>query len=326
MSAGRVGILGAGSLGSMIGGVLALAGQDVVLVTRNAAHVSAIQRAGLILRTAAEGQRRVPVAAVTSCLGQPPVDVLVVLVKSLDTATAIAAAGPMIGPGTMMLSLQNGLDTEAPIVERLGPDRVAIGRTWVGGQLEGPGAVRGTVTGRPTVLGSASPALGQQLTRLAATWTAAGLATTVAPQVAEVVWDKLVANVATAALATATGLTYGDLYAVPELARTGQAAVAEAIAVGRAAGVPLAQADPERVWHQVRAGLPDDFAPSMLQSLRAGARTEIDVINGAVCRWGARLGVPTPINDTLVAIVKGRERALLTRVDSPRSGGRPGEA
>lgn len=320
MSPATLGVLGAGALGSMIGGTLALAGHRVLLVTRNRAHVEAIDERGLLVSTQADGERVARVEASCTAAGHPPVEVLVVLVKSLDTAAAIAAAGSLIGPSTLVLSLQNGLGTEEPIVARYGP-QVAIGRTWVGGQLQGPGAVMGTVAGRRTVVGEIHGGRSARLADLAQRWSAAGIATEVAEDMPALVWEKLIANVATAALSASTGLAYGDLYAVPELARAGQAAVAEAIAVARAAGVALRASDPQRIWHEVGAGLPADFAPSMLQSLRAGARTEIDVINAAVCRLGARLGVPTPVNDTLVATVKGRERAvgapILLRLDQP---------
>ncbi|MGB4808624.1 MAG: ketopantoate reductase C-terminal domain-containing protein, partial [Candidatus Phosphoribacter baldrii] len=79
------------------------------------------------------------------------------------------------------------------------------------------------------------------------------------------------------------------------------------------AGVRLGATDPAAVWAGAGAGLPADFQTSMLQSLVAGSVTEVDVVNGAVCRLGARLGVPTPVNDTLVAAVKGRERAVMAR-------------
>jgi 2-dehydropantoate 2-reductase len=128
-------------------------------------------------------------------------------------------------------------------------------------------------------------------------------------------WDKLLVNVATGALSGITGLTYGALYAVPEIKATALAAVNEAMAVARAAGVTLEITQAVQAWDRAAAGLPPEFKASMLQSLEKGSRgdgpiTEIDFINGAVLRWGERHHVPTPVNAALVACIKGIERRM----------------
>jgi 2-dehydropantoate 2-reductase len=123
-------------------------------------------------------------------------------------------------------------------------------------------------------------------------------------------WDKLLVNVATGALSGITRLTYGDLYAVPEVEACAVAAVAEAMAVAKAAGIALGSTEPRQAWVKAADGLPAAFKASMLQSLEKGSVTEIDFVNGAVVRWGAKYGVPTPVNQALVACIKGIERAL----------------
>jgi 2-dehydropantoate 2-reductase len=122
-------------------------------------------------------------------------------------------------------------------------------------------------------------------------------------------WDKLLVNIATGALSGITRLPYGELYAVPELEVTAMAAVAEAIAVANASGIALETVHPRDAWVKAGSGLPPEFKASMLQSLEKGSVTEVDFINGAVVRAGAKAGVPTPVNATLVACVKGIERA-----------------
>jgi 2-dehydropantoate 2-reductase len=121
----------------------------------------------------------------------------------------------------------------------------------------------------------------------------------------------LLINVATGALAGITRLTYGDLYSVKEIEACAVAAVAEAMAVAKANGIELSIRDPHDAWKKAAEGLPSDFKTSILQSLEKGSLTEIDFINGSVVRWGARRNVPTPVNQTLVACVKGVERALV---------------
>jgi 2-dehydropantoate 2-reductase len=120
-------------------------------------------------------------------------------------------------------------------------------------------------------------------------------------------------NVATGALTGITRLTYGQLYDEPLLKATALAAVSEAIAAAQAAGVRLSMTDPEQAWTLAAEGLSPAFKTSMLQSLEKGSVTEIDFINGSVVRWGERLGVPTPVNATLVSCIKGIERAMRDR-------------
>src|SRR6185503_10930431 len=105
------------------------------------------------------------------------------------------------------------------------------------------------------------------------------------------------------ALSGITRLSYGDLYAVPELKSTALAAVAEALAVARAAGVRLSFTEPVQAWDRAAEGLPADFKASMLQSLEKGSITEVDFVNGAVVRWGRRMNVPTPVNAALVGCI-----------------------
>jgi 2-dehydropantoate 2-reductase len=143
--------------------------------------------------------------------------------------------------------------------------------------------------------------------------------TTVSDNILGTMWDKLLINVATGAITGITRLTYGQLYEEPVLKATALAAVAEAMAAAKAAGVTLSITDPEQAWTLASEGLPSAFKTSMLQSLEKGSITEIDFINGAVVRWGERLGVPTPVNATLVACIKGIERAM---TDLQREGAR----
>ena len=303
-------VLGAGSLGTALGGVLALGGLGVVLVSRRAEHVAAIRRDGLVVADGT-GERVARLQARTDCTGMAPVPLLLVLVKAPDTAAALAGAQHVVGPDTLVLTLQNGLGAEQILADRFGARRVAAGRTWVGGELQSPGRVFAGVTGKRTVIGELDGPVSPRVRAVADAWTGAGIPTEVSPDITGVIWDKLLTNVATGALAAITGLGYGPLYSVPELEATGQAAVREALAVAAAAGVRVSATDALAVWRGAGAGLGADFRASMLQSLDAGRRTEIDFVNGAVCRLGAQLGVPTPVNDTLVAAVRGRERAVL---------------
>ncbi len=146
--------------------------------------------------------------------------------------------------------------------------------------------------------------------RIAQAFHGAGLITHVSTNILGTMWDKLLVNVATGALSGITRLAYGDLYQVAEVKACALAAVQEAMDVARACGIRLSVTDPEQPWLKAGAGLPPDFKASMLQSLEKGSITEVDYVNGAVVRWGLTCGVPTPVNRTLVACLKGIERGL----------------
>lgn len=305
----RVAIVGAGALGSVIGGALAQGGADVTLVTRNRAHVEAVNRDGLVMRGNG-GDQRVRLAAITPDAAREPVDLVIVLAKSFHTESALRAALALVGPDTTVISLQNGLGHEDTLAAIVGADKVIAGKTYVGGVLLAPGLVIAGVEGKETIVGELDGVVSPRVEALAATFRKAGLDIVVSDNIRGAMWDKLLVNVATGALAAVTRLTYGDLYDVPEIEATALAAVAEAMAVARAQGVALRTTDPREAWTKASAGLPAAFKTSMLQSLEKGSVTEVDYINGAVARAGARLGVPTPVNATLVACVKGAERAL----------------
>lgn len=303
----KICMLGSGALGSSLGGTLAEAGNDVWLIDTWKDHVDAIRARGLTLRNG-DADRSVRVTAQTSPEGIGAADLVVVLVKSFHTREAIAKAGAIIGPDTAVMSLQNGLGHEEILAEAIGKQHVLAGKTYAGGVLLGPGLVIASTAGKSTYIGELDGRITGRATRIAATFTQAGLATEVSANIVGTMWDKLLINVATGALSGITRLPYGGLYSMPEIRSVALAAVTEAITVAAALGVTLTSDRPEDAWTLAAQGLPDNFKTSMLQSIESGAATEVDFINGAVVRAGARTGVATPVNQTLVACVKGIER------------------
>lgn len=305
----KICFLGAGALGSAIGGSLAEAGADVTLVDAWREHVDAMNRGGLTLREGG-ADRNVAVRAAASADGVGPVDLVIVLVKSYHTREAMERARGLVGPATAVMSLQNGLGHEEILADVVGREHVLAGKTYKGGVLLGHGHVIAGVKGKETIIGELDGRVTERVARIADTFNRAGLAVTVSADIMATMWDKLLINVATGALAGITRLPYGGLYAVPEVRTCALAAVAEGMAVARAAGVAISYAEPEGPWRKAAEGLPPEFKTSMLQSLEKGAPTEVDFINGAVVRWGAKHGVPTPVNQALVACVKGIEHRI----------------
>jgi 2-dehydropantoate 2-reductase len=232
------------------------------------------------------------------------------LVKSFDTAAAMTAGIALLGPKTHVLSLQNGVGHEEILADLVGRARVIGGKTYAGGTQLGVAHISIGTRGKETIIGELDGGVSERTSQIADLFTAAGLQTTVSSNIMQTIWEKLLVNVSTGALCAITNLPYGKLYAVPEVQATALAAVAEAMAVAKASGVALTTTDPKQPWLKAAAGLPPEFKTSMLQSLEKGSVTEIDFINGAVVRQGQKYGIPTPVNQTLVACIKGIEARL----------------
>ena len=308
----KIAFLGAGALGCAIGSALTEGGHETWLVDRFADHVEAMSRNGLKVDDE-RGTRRVKVRSTMDPAEVGPVDLVIVLVKSFHTDTAMRGALDLVGPETVVLSLQNGLGHEDVLSEIVGRERVIAGKTYVGGVLRAPGHIQSGVTGKLTIIGELDGQITSRARAIAEAFNRAGLTTTVSDNILGTMWDKLLINVATGAITGITGLTYGQLYDEPVLKATSLAAIEEAMATAKAAGVALSIATAEDAWKMAAEGLSPAFKTSMLQSIEKSSVTEIDFINGAVVRWGERLGVPTPVNSTLVACIKGIERAMTDR-------------
>ncbi|HMS06488.1 MAG TPA: 2-dehydropantoate 2-reductase [Burkholderiaceae bacterium] len=309
----KIAVLGAGALGCAMGSCLCEAGHEVWLINRNANHVDAMNRDGLTVRIqCADRQIRVRAARHAQDIAAQTgsVDLVIVLVKSFHTREAILSATAIVGPRTVVLSLQNGLGHEDVLAEVVGREKVVAGKTYAGGVMLGPGhIIRGT-EGKETCIGELDGQVTERIQRIADVFNAAGLITRISDDIMGTMWEKLLVNVATGALSGITHLSYGDLYQVPEVKDCALAAVQEAMEVARANGIRLNVRDPEESWIKAAAGLPAEFKASMLQSLEKGSITEVDYVNGSVVRWGRQCGVPTPVNQTLVACLKGIERGL----------------
>jgi 2-dehydropantoate 2-reductase len=301
--------LGAGALGCAIGGTLAAAGSDVTLIDPFQAHVDAINRDGLRMKVG-DSERVVRVRASLDRTKLEAPDLLIVLVKSFHTRAAIEGARDIVGPGTAVMSLQNGMGHEEILSEVVGAGHVLAGKTYVGGVMLAPGHVIAGTQGKRTVIGEIDGRISERAKAIAAEFERADLPCEVSDNILGAMWDKLLINVATGALSGITGQIYGSLYGVPEIEATAIAAVAEAMTVAEASGVKLSIKAPRDAWLMAAEGLPYEFKTSMLQSLEKGSMTEIDFINGAVVRVGRKYNIPTPVNQTLVAAIKGIERRM----------------
>lgn len=301
----RIAVVGPGALGCLFGGGLALAGHRVAMLARRPEHAAALERDGIAIdRDGAE--RRAAVAASTDPAALGPVDLAIVLVKSPDTAAAAAALPALLGADGVALSLQNGLGNAERLAEAVGLARVLGGVTSQGATLVGPGRVRHLGFG-PTALAELVGGRSARAEAVAGLLDAAGIPARAAEAVAPLVWGKLLANVAINPLGALLRCTNGRIAEDADGAALLAGLVDEAAAVAHAAGVELAIGDPVAHVREV-ARLTYHNRNSMLQDVEAGRRTEIDAINGAVAALGARLGVPTPLNETMARLVSALER------------------
>lgn len=289
----KIAVMGAGAVGAYYGGMLARAGHPVTLIGR-AAHVDAIRHDGLRLE-AQSFDARVPVAASIEGGAVRDADVVLFCVKSTDTETAATTMAQHLRRDALVLSLQNGVDN----VERLRSllqQQVIATAVYVATEMAGPGHVRHH--GRGELVLERSAASGA----IAEMFTQAGVPAQVSDNVNGVLWTKLILNCTYNALSAITRLSYGPLVRSEGALDLMRTIVDEALAVARAAGVR-----PEGdVWEavlQIARTMPTQTS-STAQDLARGRRTEIDHLNGYVVRRGEALGVATPANRVLHAIVK----------------------
>jgi 2-dehydropantoate 2-reductase len=304
----RIAVLGAGAVGCYFGGMLARAGAPVTLIGRPT-HVAVFQRDGLLLDTL-QFKARVPVDASTDSDAVAGADLVLVCVKSGDTDAAAKSIAPHLAPGATIVSLQNGVDNAArmrPLVDA----EVLAAVVYVGCQMAGPGHVRHTGRGDLVIGGRSGSADGaRRSASVAAVFERAGVPCKVSSNVDGELWTKLIINCAYNAACALSRLQYGPMVASAWARELMAQVIDEAATVARAEGVALdADGLLERVL-SIGAAMPAQIS-STAQDIGLGKPTEIDALNGYVARRGAELGVPTPVNRTLHALVKLRELAAV---------------
>ena len=289
----KIAVMGAGAVGCYYGGMLARAGHAVTLIGRPQ-HVEAIRRDGLLLDTLGF-KEHVRLDASTEVGAMQGADLVLFCVKSTDTETAADEMKAHLKPEAVVLTLQNGVDNAERLQARLS-QVVAPTVVYVATEMAGPGHLkhhgRGELVIAPT---SASD-------DIAKTFAQAGIPTQVSDNVIGALWMKLILNCAYNALSAISQLPYGRVVPGEGVEGVMRDVVQECVAVAQAGGVKL----PGDAWQAV-AGLvqtmPTQYS-STAQDLARGKRSEIDHLNGYVMRKGEALGVPTPVNRTLFALVK----------------------
>ena len=317
----KIVMLGAGALGSTIGGTLAMGGNDVHFVDMWQEHVDLINKDGLHMTNEKEDWYvRVDARTTADTIGEA--DLVIVLVKSFATKQAVEQLKQtnVIGKNTLVMSLQNGLGNEETIASVIGSENVISGKTYVGGRLIQAGYISAGVQGKWTYIGELNGEITDRIQTVCNVFNDAGLLCEVSDNIKGLIWDKLLINVAAGALCGITRSPYGPLYEEDYIKDVAVAAIQEGIQVAKAAGVVLKSEDPQYPWVAASEGLPGTFKTSILQSLELKRPTEIDFINGSIVEWGKKYGIETPVNQTLVACVKGIEKYILKYEPSLKKG------
>ncbi len=329
----RVAVVGAGAVGCFYGGMLARAGLSVTFIGRPV-HIEAMQRDGLRLSSASFDEH-IHVEASTDIAAVAGAALVLFCVKSTDTESTGTELAPHLAPEARVLSLQNGVDN-APRLQAVLKRTVAPAVVYVGSEMGGPGHVRhlgrgelvipadiGTTTSTELAeqdddtAASAAAALNATLAPLpvddpgltsadiVALFARAGVPVELSDNVLGALWGKLLLNCGYNAISAITDIPYGRMAALPGIARTVHDAVVECLVVAGALQVAI----PGDVWaavDRIATSMPGQVS-STCQDLRRGKPTEIDHLNGFIVREGERLGIATPLNRALHALVKALE-------------------
>lgn len=305
----KVAIVGCGAMGSVYAALMVDAGHDVHAITAWPDHAEAMNTNGLRCE-GISGDRTVPIHGATTTDGIGPCDLVIIATKAFDVEAAAKSCAPLLGPETVVQTIQNGLGSPEVAAPILGADRIAVGVVGgFGASMRGPGHVHHN--GMEMIRFGSFAGLPKQLVQASAKiWESAGFKVALFDNIKQMVWEKLIMNVAFSGTSCTTGLTIGEIIDDPDAWKVARGCAEEAIAVARASGITLDVGEPVAHVRKLGGKIPH-AKPSMLLDYEAGRRCEIDAINGSIPRLGKPLGVPTPVNDTVVGIVKARERKML---------------
>ena len=301
----RVAVVGAGAVGSFFGAALAPAGHPVTLIGR-AAHVAAINRTGLRLERA-DRVEIVPIAASVDLSAVQGADLVLFCVKSTDTEAAADAMAPHLGAAALVLSLQNGVENAATIARRVAQP-VVPAVVYVATAMPEPGVVKhygrgDLVIGAMRAADATEPALAARLQGLVELFATAGVPVRISADVMAELWSKLMVNCAYNAISGLAQMPYGRMAAMPAIRELQRAVLAEVVAVAAADGVELPLERSLEAMEGIAAAMPGQLS-STAQDMARGKPSEIDHLNGLVARRGRELGIATPTNQALHALVK----------------------
>jgi len=291
----RIAVMGAGGIGSFLGGMLANHGADVTLVCRGA-HLAAIRRDGLQVRSAKRNFSVARIKATSAPADVGDVDVVVQAVKLYDLAESTRAMVPMLSPRTLVLTIQNGVTAAAEVAAIIGAERVVPGTLFINAHVEAPGVVVSRSQSTAVIMG-------ERLAPFQKLCAQAGLDAKVSPDIEAELWRKFVPVAALSALSCLCRQAIGPILDDPHLNKLYRQAMTEVATLARACAVRLDDYIVDRTMANARTYKPDARV-SMLEDLEAGKRLELEWLSGYVSREAARLGVAVPFHDMAYACLR----------------------
>jgi 2-dehydropantoate 2-reductase len=299
----RVLVMGAGAIGGTVGSRFLHAGDDVVFVARGA-HLAAMQEHGLTVKSSYFGDARMPVTAVSDPAGTGKADLVLFCTKTYDVDGAARLIRPCVGPETVILPVQNGVDTAERIGEVVGIEHVLGGVAWIGGHIEGPGVVlhRSSSGSGSLTFGELEGGSSPRVEQLRADLERIGITGIIDPNIRLNLWEKFVAMCANSAVTAVTRELTGVIFANSETAVLYRALMEETAAVGRACGVPITDEYIEKRYQMLRSS--PSFRASTAVDLLNGRPLETESLNGTVVRLGKQHGVPTPLSFAMYACLQ----------------------
>ena len=297
----RIAIMGTGGLGGFCGALLARAGNDVTFIARGG-HLEAIQARGLTVKSPMVGDFTVSAKATSDPRDVGPVDLVILGVKMYDLDAAALQMKPLIGADTVILPVQNGLDASQRIDRAVGAGHALVGVAYISSLIESPGVIK-HATRNTVLLGEQDDGPTPRVQKIADVLNKAGISCQTPQDINVPLWEKFILLAGTGGVMALTRLFLAPIRENAEASAFFRGALSEALAVGRASGVPLDEDLVDRHWEML-LGLPGETHGSMLEDLNRGRRLEIDALNGTVVRLGRELGVPTPLNFAIYAGLK----------------------
>ncbi|HUG53961.1 MAG TPA: 2-dehydropantoate 2-reductase [Vicinamibacteria bacterium] len=312
----RIAVFGAGGVGGYFGGRLAQAGHSVAFVARGP-HLDALRRDGLAVESVAGDFAVRPVEAAGDPREVGPVDAVLVCVKAWQVREAASAVGPLLGPSTFAVPLQNGVEAADELAEAIGPVRVVPGLCRILSYVSAPGWIRHAGVVPRVEFGERD---GRATTRVAALRSAFqaahGVSVAVPGDITAALWDKFLFIAPVSAVGAVTRAAAGELRTVPETRALLEQAVRETWTVGRARGVALREDAVARTLAFVD-GLPAQGTASMQRDIMEGRPSELEYQIGAVVRLAAQVGVPVPASTFLYASLLPAERRARAGAGEP---------
>ncbi|HEY8284295.1 MAG TPA: 2-dehydropantoate 2-reductase [Chloroflexota bacterium] len=298
----RIAVMGAGGTGGYFGAMLAHAGADVTFIARGA-HLAAMRAHGLSIKSRLAGDFTVPVRATDDPSQVGPVDLVLFCVKAYDTSEAAALLHPLIETDTVVLPLQNGVDTVERIAAAIGQAHVIGGVALITSTIEEPGVIAQTAGLGKILLGEVAGGTSSRTTRLRNTLGEAGIPAELHTDIRVAMWEKFIFICAFSGVTALTRLPIGAILASPACGTLLRGVMEEVAAVARAGGIAVPDDGVERGW-----ALAARFEPwargSLYHDLAAGHRLELEALNGTVVRLGRDCSTPTPWNFAIYAALQ----------------------